>query len=231
MKRFYASVAVEAQEGGHALLLDGKPVKTPAGRPLRAPTSALAEAVAAEWAGQGTRIEPGTMPLTQLLNTALDRLADPALRAATAAEIAAYAETDLVCFHAIEPPELAMRQAAAWQPVRAWLAERHGAALAVSRDLRVPDHPPGALERIAAVVAGADNYRLAGLAVATGALGSVVLGLALADGHLTAEAAWRAAVLDDLYQIEKWGEDQEARQRLDALRGDVDAAERFLRRL
>lgn len=229
MKKFYKSVAVEAREGGYAVLLDGKPIRTPAGKPMLSPTAALAEGIAAEWRGQGERLNPATMPLTQLLNTALDRMAEGEVRKAAVAEICGYAETDLVCFRAPHPPALAERQRAAWQPLLDWLAERHGAALAVTDSLAAPAHAPESLARIAEAVGAQGALRLAALHHATGALGSAVIALALADGRLDAEAAFAAAHLDELHQMEEWGEDAEAAERLARIRADVAAAAAFLR--
>lgn len=229
MKKFYQAVSVAPAEGGFAVLLDGKPIRTPAGKPLLAPNSALAEGIAAEWRGQGERVRPGTMPLTQLLNTALDRMAEGEVRRAAVAEVAAYAATDLVCFRAPHPPALAARQRAAWQPLLDWLAAHHGAALAVTESLAPPCHAPDSLARIAAAVAAYDAIRLAALHHATGALGSVVIALALAEGRLDAEAAFAAAHLDELHQMAEWGEDAEAKARLERIRADVAAAAAFLR--
>jgi chaperone required for assembly of F1-ATPase len=229
MKKFYKSVTVEPRDGGFAVRLDGKPIRTPAGKALTAPTAALAERIATEWAGQGERVRPDTMPMTQLLNTALDRMGAGKIRDEAVAEIADYAATDLVCFRAIEPPALAERQRTVWQPLLDWLAERHGAALAVTETLAAPTHAPEALERIGAAVAAQDALGLAALHLATGALGSAVIALALADGRLDADAAFRAAHLDDLYQIEKWGEDTEALERLERIRADVAIAAEFMR--
>jgi chaperone required for assembly of F1-ATPase len=229
MKRFYKTAAVEPREGGFAVLLDGKQIRTPAGAPLVAPARALAERIAGEWMAQGERVRPATMPITQLLNTALDRLTAGKLRDEAVAEIAGYAATDLVCFRVAGPPELAVRQRAAWQPLLDWLAEAHGVVLATTESLAAPAQSPAALARIAAAVAAQDPLRLAALQLATGALGSVVIALALAEGRIDAAAAFQAAHLDDLHQIEHWGEDAEALARLDRIRADIATAEEFLR--
>ncbi len=229
MKKFYKSATVEARAGGFAVLLDGKPIRTPAGRPLLAPTRALAERVAGEWMGQGDRVRPGTMPLTQLLNTALDRMGEGKTRDDAVAEIAGYAATDLVCFRAAYPPALAERQRAAWQPLLAWLAETYGATLATTETLAPPAQPPEALARIRSAVDGRDALRLAALQLAAGALGSVVIALALSEGRIDAAAAFHAAHLDDLHQIEHWGEDAEALARLEGIRADVGVAAEFIR--
>jgi chaperone required for assembly of F1-ATPase len=229
MKKFYKAVAVEPREGGFAVLLDGKPIRTPGGKPLLAPTAALAERIAAEWRGQGERVRPAAMPHTQLLNTALDRIGEGKVRADVVTEIAGYAATDLVCFRAVHPPALAERQRAAWQPLLDWLAERYGAALAVTETLAAPRHAPAALSRIAAAVAEHDALRLAALQLATGALGSVVIALALAEGRIDADAAFHAAHVDEIHQLEQWGEDAEAMARLDRIRADIAAAAEFMR--
>jgi len=227
-KRFYKTVAIEPRERDFAIVLDGKPIKTPAARPFVAPTRALAEAIAEEWRTQGDRLRPASMPLTQMLNTAIDRMGEGRIRDEAVAEIAAYAATDLVCYRAAEPPALAKRQAETWQPLLEWMAARHGARLAVTHGFDAPGHPAAALSRIAAVIAQCDPARLAGLHVATGALGSVVIALALADGEVEADVAFRASQLDDLYQIEKWGEDAEAAERLERIRAEIAAAAAFL---
>lgn len=228
-RRFYKTVAVEARDDGFGIALDAKPVKTPAARPLLAPTRALADRIAEEWRQQGERLRPDSMPLTQMLNAALDRLGEGRIRDETVAEIAGYAATDLVCFRAAKPPALARRQAESWQPLLDWLAERHGARLAITGGFETPRHDADALNRVAAAVAASDALRLAGLHAATLALGSVVIALALAEGYLDAEAAFRAAHLDDLHQVEVWGEDEEALARLARIRADVAAAAEFLR--
>ena len=229
MKRFYKSAAVAEQDGGFAVLLDGKPIKTPAARPLVAPNAALAERIAEEWRGQGEHVRPSAMPLTQLLNTAIDRMADARPRAAAVAEIAGYAETDLVCFRAAHPPALVSRQRTAWQPLVEWIAERYGAKLAVTQGFGAAGHPPEALGRIEAAVSAADPLSLAALHLATGTLGSAVIALALAEGRLGADEAFRIAYLDELHQMEAWGEDAEAKARLERIRADVAAAAEFLR--
>lgn len=231
MKRFYKNAAVAEQDGRFAVLLDGKPIKTPAALPLVAPNAALAERIAEEWREQGEHVRPSAMPLTQILNTAIDRMGDARLRAAAVAEIAGYAETDLVCFRAAHPPALASRQSAAWQPLVDWMAERYGARLGVTEGLGAPGHAPDALGRIEAAVAAVTPLGLAAVHLATGSLGSAVIALALAEGRLDAEAAFRTAYFDELHQMEAWGEDAEAKARLDRIRADVAAAAEFTRLL
>ena len=129
-KRFYERAEAVEAAGGHGIALDGKPVRTPAGKPLAVPGAALAGALAEEWAAQEETIDRETMPLTRLACSALDLV--PERRAEIVAEVAAYGETDLVCYRTDEPPALALRQVAAWEPLVAWAAERYGARLAVT---------------------------------------------------------------------------------------------------
>lgn len=226
MRRFYKDVAVEKRAAGCAILLDGKPIATPAKAPLLAPTAALAERIAAEWRKQGETIAAAAMPLTQILNTALDRV--PARRRDIAGEIAAYGASDLLCYRALHPAALVELQGASWDPLLDWLAERHGARLAVMSNINIAAQDPAALARIAEAVAGFDDCRLAGLHLATGTLGSVVLALALAERRIDANTAWAASLVDELLQLEKWGGDAEAAARLGAIRADVEAAASFM---
>ncbi len=227
MKRFYTEVAVATSASGFSILLDSKPILTPGKAPLLAPTRELADRIAAEWRNQERDIDPLAMPLTQLLNTAIDRV--PRRRAEIVAEIANYAPTDLVCFRAARPAELVRRQSECWDPMLDWLAGRHGARLVPTVGVRLREQDATALERIRMALAGADDCRLAGLHLAAGALGSVVLALALAEERLDPEAAFQASQLDELHQIEVWGEDREARARLDRIRADIATAAEFMK--
>ncbi len=227
MKRFYREAGVGDAAGGHAIELDGRPVKTPARRPLVLPTAAAAEAVAAEWAAQGDAVEPTTMPLTRLATTAIDRVADN--RERVIGEIAAYAGADLLCHRATEPPELAARQAEGWQPLLDWLAERHGARLAVTEGITAAEQPEAAVDTLKQAVDGYGDVTLAALHTVTAACGSLVIALALADGRIDAAGAWRLSRIDEDFQAERWGEDAETAERAESLRADIEAAERFLR--
>ena len=226
-KRFYKTAEAVEAAGGHGIALDGKPVRTPAGRPLAVPFAALAGAVAEEWAAQGETIDRETMPLTRLVCTALDLV--PGRRAEIVAEIAAYAETDLVCYRTDEPPALARRQAAAWEPLVAWADERYGARLAVTSSITPVAQAPEALEALRDAVAGEDNFALAGLSTATRAFGSLVIALAMRLGRLDAQAAADASLVDERYQIERWGEDAELAARCARVARDAKDAEHLFR--
>ncbi len=226
MRRFYKEVAVETREAGWAIVLDGKPIATPAKAPLAAPSAALAQRIAAEWRNQSEKIAASSMPLTQLLYTALDRV--PARRRDLVGEIAAYGASDLLCYRATHPAALVERQSKSWDGLLDWLAERHGARLAVMSEIGIVAQDPAALARIAAAVAAFDDCRLAGLHLATGALGSVVLALALAERRIDAGTAWAASLVDELFQAEKWGGDAETSARFAAIRADIEAASSFM---
>ncbi|MGF1659039.1 MAG: ATP12 family chaperone protein [Rubrimonas sp.] len=207
-KRFWTeAAAVEAPEGW-AVLLDGRPVRTPAGRPLAAPLRALAEGVASEWAAQGETLAPQTMPLTRALNTALDRVA-PA-QAQVVEDVAAYGASDLLCYRAAAPAELVAREAAAWDPPLAWARARHGAPLICAQGIAPVAQPPESLARLRAAVAACDAFALTALAELTSLSGSLVLGLAAAEGAMDAAEAWEASRVDEIWQIAQWGADAEA---------------------
>jgi chaperone required for assembly of F1-ATPase len=225
-KRFYKEVAVAEDGGGFALLLDGKPVKTPAGHALRAPTRALAESIAGEWRAQGDIIVPDTMPLTKSLNTVLDRVA--AHREEIIEDLAKYAGSDLLCYRADSPAELMLRQQEAWDPWLAWASERHGARLLVTLGMSHIVQSEEALARLRAAIAAHDDHALVALHAAITITGSAVLGLAFAARAITGEAAMQAALVDEDYQAELWGRDLEA-ERLRARRlAELKAAEAYL---
>lgn len=224
-RRFYKQASVLEDAAGFGVALDARALKTPSGAPFRAPTRTLAEACAGEWAAQGEHILPASMPLTRLANVALDRT--PGARAAIIEEFAKYGETDLLCHRAERPEALIARQAATWDPILDIARARLGAAPPVVAGIvaaEVPDEVFGALRAAASAL---DDFRLTGLAHGTGLAGSALVALALADGALDAEAAFAAAALDDLWSLEAWGEEAEARARLDRLKGEFEALARY----
>lgn len=222
MKRFWTEVAVE--DG--AIRLDGKPVRTPGRAELALPSGALADAVAAEWRAVGDRLDPRAMPLTGLANAAIDRIApDPA---AFAAGLAGYGESDLLCYRAAEPPELAARQTFAWNPPLDWAERRYGVTFELAQGVMHVAQPPAAIARLGRAVAALDPFRLAGLSPVVTVTGSLVLGLAIAEGALDPDTAWHAAQVDDAWQEEHWGADSLAEATRTAHRRDFDAGARFL---
>lgn len=232
MRRFYKRVEVApakdgAAGGGFGVTLDGRPVRTPAKRPLILRARDLAEAIAGEWAVQGDKVDPLSMPLTQLANTALDRI--PTTRPAVVDDILSYGDTDLVCYRATDPPELVVRQVRRWGPMLDWAEKRLGVRLETTTGLAALRQPPGYHEALRAAVQPLDDFSLAGMHLATGVSGSVLLALALVEAEADAEAAYEAAMVDDIHQLDRWGEDKEARARLEGVRADLDAAARFVR--
>ncbi len=226
MRRFYREVAVGDGENGWTIALDGRSVRTPGRGILLLPTRNLADAVAAEWQAQQDEIRPRDMPLTQLANSALDRTRPH--RTLVIDQVAAYGETDLLCYRVAEPPDLAALQAEKWQPVLDWLAEDLGARLTVTQDIAPVTQPQEALLAIYTAVARHDDFALTGLHSLTAASGSVAIGLALSAGRLAAEEGWKLAQLDELYQIGQWGDDADAAVRRNAIRDSIAAATSFI---
>ena len=227
-RRFYTSAGTApAAEGGFAVLLDGRRVRTPAKSVLVVPSEALAEALVAEWLAQGEIIEPDTMPLTRLANSALDGVAHA--RDETIAEVAKFAETDLVCYRAGEPATLVAAQSAAWDPVLAFARDTLQARFICADGVMYVSQPEPALAAVrraleAEAAGPAGDLRLAALSVMTSLTGSVLLALAVSLGHLSAAAAWRAAHVDEDHQIAIWGQDADAAARREGRRRDMEAA-------
>jgi chaperone required for assembly of F1-ATPase len=207
-RRFYKHAAAGPHEGGFALLLDGRVVKTPARRPLAVTGRAVAEALASEWEAQGERIDPSTMPLTRIVNAAIDRVAEAA--DAVRAEIVKYAETDLICYRAREPASLVEAQAAAWDPLVTWAREALGVRLVLAEGVIPVAQSPEALAAVDRALARFGALTLAALSTVTTITGSAVIALALADGRLSVEEAWQAALVDEEWQIRQWGRDEAA---------------------
>jgi chaperone required for assembly of F1-ATPase len=223
VKRFYKA-ARATPEGG--IELDGRPVRTPAQAPLVLPTRALAEAVAAEWNAQGPKVDPRTMTLTGLANAAIDRIAPD--KDAFARGLAAYGETDLLCYRAEAPPRLVERQSALWDPLLAWGRRRYDVDFEVTSGIVHRRQAAATVERLAHAVLARSAFELAALAPLVTISGSLIVALALAEGASDLETAWAAAAIDDHWQAEKWGEDAEAAAALAARRREFDAAHEFL---
>lgn len=223
MKRFWKDVSVDAERG---VRLDGKPVRTPGRLPLMLPTDALAAAVAEEWRTVDGEIDPRAMPLTGLANAAIERI--PADIAVFAANLAAYAESDLLCYRADSPPELIERQNALWNPPLDWAEGRYGVQFELASGVMHQPQPDATIEKLAVAVSTRDAFELAGLSPIVTITGSLVLGLALIEDAMDADAIWTAANLDEDWQAEQWGEDALAAQSRAAHRAEFDAAVRFL---
>lgn len=228
MKRFYKKTAVDLGDGGHRVLLDGKPMRTPAKALLVVPTRALAEAIAMEWheVPETAEINVSYLPLTRLAATGLDRVTIQ--RERVIEDTAKYAGSDMLCYRASDPPTLVKRQQEAWQPLLDWAAGRYGAQLVVAEGLSFVPQPADAVTRLRQAVAVHGDLGLSALYNLTHISGSLVVALAVAERHLSAEDAFAAAQLDELYQIERWGEDPIATKRHQGIRHDIEASARFL---
>lgn len=229
LKRVYAEASAAPLDGGFTVRLDQRPVRTPARRKLIVPTLALAEGLAAEWAAQGEVVRPADMPLNRMAQSAIDLIA--ANRDGVVSEIATYGGTDMLCYRADQPRDLVQRQDQAWGPWIEWSAEVFGARLTVTEGVIAARQPPEALERLKQAVRLHDPFGLAALQMAVTLTGSLVLGLALSRGALAVEEAIRLAELDEMFQVERWGDDDEARRRRERNRRDLAAANRFFRLL
>lgn len=226
MKRFYKIVSTITVDDGFHVALDGKPILTPARSPLLLPTRALADAIADEWAAQEERIRPAEMHLMQLAATCIDKVVPN--RAAVIDQIAAFAETDLLCYRAERPADLAARQRAVWQPLLDWALATFDAPLVVTHGVAPIVQPVEATGALRTAITAEDDWRLTALHVATALLGSVVLGLALVHGRIDADQAFEAAELDATHQLERWGEDYEATVRRRGLKREIEATARFV---
>ena len=223
MKRFWKDVSVDHDRG---IRLDGKPVRTPGKQPLILPNAALAEAVGEEWraVGEGAEIDPRAMPLTGLANAATERI-DPA---AFAAALAAFGESDLLCYRAEGPDDLVARQAALWDPLLDWARTRYDVHFEIAAGVMHRPQPPATIERLAEAVSARNAWQLAGLSPIVTIGGSLVAALALDEGAATPEKVWRAVELDEDWQAEQWGRDELSLGALESRRRDFNAGVRFL---
>jgi chaperone required for assembly of F1-ATPase len=228
MKRFYKETAVDLGDGGHRVLLDGKPMRTPAKAVLVVPTRGLAEAISAEWGKVPDKadINASHLPLTRLAATGLDRVTSQ--RARVIEDTAKYAGSDMLCYRAGGPDTLVKRQQETWQPLLDWADERYGARLVVVEGLAFVEQPADAVARLHEAVATHSDLGLSALYNLTHISGSLVVALAVAEGHLSAADAFAAAQLDELYQVERWGEDPIATKRHEGIMHDIEASARFL---
>lgn len=226
MKRFWKQAETVEQDGAWGVLLDGRPVRTPARALLEVPTEPLAKAIAEEWSAVSEELDPRDLPLTGLANAAIDRIA--ADREAFAAGLANYAQGDLTCYRAEGPRELAERQAATWDTVLAWARRRFDVDFVTTDGLMHVQQPAATVERLAHALAILDSFKLAGLSPLITIGGSLLTALSVLEGAMTAEDAWATVTVDDRWQLEQWGSDGEAEAALENRRLDFVAAARFL---
>jgi chaperone required for assembly of F1-ATPase len=224
-RRFYQVVGFERQPNGYAILLDGRPVQTPARRPLATPTAVLAQALAAEWEAQREVVNPAVMPLTRLVNAIIDGVTNAP--GAVKAEVAKFLASDLICYRAGSPEGLVERQARHWDPLIAWARDALGARLVLGEGVMFVAQPADALA--AAVRAIPDEpWRLGAVNAITSLTGSALIALAVAHGRLSIAEAWTAAHVDEDWNMEKWGRDEQALERRAAREMEMQAAVRVL---
>jgi chaperone required for assembly of F1-ATPase len=222
-KRFYKEAGVEERDGLFHLTLDGRTAKTPSKQALAVPSRALAEAMAEEWQGQGGEIDPSTMPVTRIVNSAIDGVAPR--KAEVVDDLVRYAGSDLVYYRAGEPERLAKSQDAAWSPVLDWARDAHGARFTLGEGVMHVAQPEEAVAAIRRAVEQVGSpFALAALHVMTTLSGSVLIALAHAARQLDTDQAWAAAHVDELYQESVWGEDYEAMERRRRREADFRAA-------
>jgi chaperone required for assembly of F1-ATPase len=224
-KRFYTSAGVAEADGGFAVTLDGKPIRTPSGRQVIAPTREIADAIAAEWNAQGDMINPLSMPLTRFANSVVEAVADRV--DAVADDVAKYLGTDLLFYRAGHPEALVAQEAAHWDPIVFWAADALGAHFILAEGIVHVNQP----EQAVAAARGtfpSDPWSVSALHVVTTLTGSALLALALAHGVRDPEQVWAAAHVDEDWNIEKWGMDEEVAARRAARLVDFRAAVRIL---
>ena len=225
MKRFYKDAGIAETDGGWRVLLDGRAVKTVAGRPQLAPTAALAEALAAEWAAQGEELDPAGFALRDMADFAIDVVGtgrEPAIR-----ELLGYAETDTLCYRADQGDALRREQELVWDPLLAAAEARHGVRFERIGGIMHRPQPPGTLERLGEVLAATDDFTLASLRNLAGLAASLVIGLSALEDGADVAALWNTANLEEDWQAERWGRDAEAEARKARRRDDFIAAARF----
>jgi chaperone required for assembly of F1-ATPase len=226
VRRFYASATAAEEGGAHIVRLDQRTLKTPSRKPLHMPTRALAAAIAAEWDAQGEVITPATMPLTRYAFAAIDLM--PMSRDLIANDLAKYIETDLVSHRAESPAPLVARQAQVWDPIVHWAERRFAMRVPVVAGIIAASTSVQHRVQLQEEIERLDDFRAMALAQAVTLAGSILIGFAFLEGALDANAAFTAAALDDLWSLENWGEDPEARARLDRQRAEWQALQRFI---
>lgn len=228
-RRFYKTAVAAERDGGFEIMLDERVLKTPKGAAFVAPARTLADAIAQEWDAQTEKIAPAAMPITQLAFAAVDWTAPS--RDQRIQYVASFGETDLCCHRASAPPDLVARQAGSWDPIVAWAREALDVHLPVVEGVVAAAIAPGELNKLKALAEALDDFTLTALSQAAGLSGSALIAFAFVGGKLTAQEAYVAATLDDEFALERWGEDAEARTRLDAVRAEFEALSRFLKAL
>lgn len=224
-KRFWTAATATPVDGGFTVTLDDRPVKTPAKRALVMPTLALAEAAAREWDAQEGEVDPVSMPITRAVNATIDKVTQQQREVADL--LAAYGDSDLLCYRADSPPGLVARQAAAWDPLLDWAHTRFGARLVPTVGLMPKPQNPRDLARLSALVHVMDPFTLTAFHDLVGLSGSLVIGLAALHDVAAIDDLWAVSRIDETWQAEQWGEDEEATEMAAAKRAQFVNAKNF----
>lgn len=208
MKRFWAKAEATETDQGFAIALDGRPVKTPAKTSLVVPSRALADTIAAEWDAQEEIVNPEAMPFSRLANSAIDKVS--LQHGAVAEMVAEYGGSDLLCYRADAPQGLVDRQSEAWDPLLAWIDETHGIALNLQTGVMPTAQPDDSLAKMHVLTAAMPPFTLTAFHELVTLPGSWIIGFAALNNHVSAETLWTAAHIDEIWQAEHWGEDEEA---------------------
>lgn len=220
MRKFYKIAEAGTAPGGYVVRLDGKPVRTPLKNLLLLPSQGLAEAIAQEWKDQGADIQPVSMPLMQLANTMTDK-GKGGERAAMSEQLLEYGGSDLVCYFATHPADLVRRQQQHWLPLIAWMKEKHGIVFETISGIQYHHQPQQSLDKLQEVVEGLNAADFTVLQAAAATTGSVTIALAMLENKLPPEEAYQAACVDEIFQLQTWGADAEAQQRLDIIQSEL----------
>jgi len=225
-KRFWKDATVEEVTGGFTVRLDGRGVKTPAKAELVVPTQAMAQASADEWQAQDETIDPGTMPVTRSVNAAIDKVAVQFTEVADM--LAAYGDSDLTCYRAASPAGLVARQNEAWDPLLDWAGETFQARLIPVEGVMHAPQREESLRRLAAPLYEMSNFELTAMHDLISLSGSLIIGLAARAAFLSPDILWERSRLDEIWQIEQWGADEEAEEMAAVKRQSFLDAHRFL---
>jgi chaperone required for assembly of F1-ATPase len=226
VRRFYKTAEPAPADGGWGVQLDTRPIRTPAKQPLVVPTEALAAAIAGEWTAQGDEIKPATMPLTGLANAAIDRVGTE--RATFVDSLAAYADGDALLYRAAHPEDLVRRQVERWNPILDWVERHYGVEFELVTGVMHRPQRTETVARLRAALDTLDDFRLTAMQPLVTISGSLAVALALKENAIDEETAWQAGQLDELYQVEQWGEDDLAAQSRENRRAAFAAALSFL---
>lgn len=227
MKRFYKTAEAVNLLGHWTVVLDNKPIVTPLRNKFILSTEKLAQEIAKEWEAQTDELMSDTMPLTKLANTLIDKMSNKTLRFAMEAEVVKYAETDLVCYYAEKPEELASLQKEKWLPLTDWVHNNFGVSFKSVEGVVYIDQEDGSISKVKKIIQDMSGVAFTAMQNLTSVTGSFVISLALIKGKITVDEAYQAAFVDDLYQIKKWGSDDEAERRLSSLKEDIKITKYF----